>query len=226
MGSGHHPLDVPDGQALQTYYRINDVDVDRYDINGQTTQVLIAARELNSAELPSQSWVNEHIVYTHGIGAVASPSNQANADGSPALVLSDVPPVGKDIPLTPKGAQVYLGEGLDGYAITGAKQKEFNFAKQGALDNYTRYQGKDGVKLSSFVRRAAFALRFGQLDPLISSQVTDSSKILLLRDIRQRVETLAPFLEFDANPYPVLVGGKTTWILDGYTTSDQYPYLV
>ena len=211
-------------QALQTYYRINDVDVDRYDLDGQTTQVLISARELNSSELPSQSWVNEHIVYTHGFGAVAAPSNKANSDGSPAFVLSDVPPQGEALPLTNRGAQVYLGEGLDGYVITDAKQKEFNFAQQGARDNYTRYKGKDGVRLSSFVRKAAFALKFGQLDPLISGQITDESKILFNRDIRARVEKLAPFLQFDADPYPVIVGGKTTWILDGYTTSDQYPY--
>jgi len=211
-------------QALQTYYRINDVDVDRYDLNGQTTQVLISARGLNSSELPSQSWVNEHIVYTHGYGAVAAPSNKANSDGSPAFVLSDVPPQGRDLPLSNRGAQVYLGEGLDGYVITDAKQKEFNYAQPGVSDNYTRYKGKDGVRLSSFVRKAAFALRFGQLDPLISGQVTDKSKILFNRDIKTRVEKLAPFLQFDANPYPVIVGGKTTWILDGYTTSDQYPY--
>ncbi len=211
-------------QALQTYYRINDVDVDRYDLNGQTTQVLIAARELNSTELPSQSWVNEHIVYTHGYGAVAAPSNKANSDGSPAFVLSDVPPQGQDLPLSDKGAQVYLGEGLDGYVITGAKQKEFNFAQQGARDNYTRYQGKDGVELSNFVRKAAFALKFGQLDPLISGQITDGSKIMFNRDIKARVEKLAPFLQFDADPYPVIVDGKTTWILDGYTTSNEYPY--
>ncbi|MCJ7672104.1 MAG: UPF0182 family protein, partial [Acidimicrobiia bacterium] len=211
-------------QALQTYYRINDVDVDRYSIDGEITQVLISARELNSSELPSQSWVNEHIVYTHGFGAVAAPSNKANSDGSPAFVLSDVPPQGDALPLSDKGAQVYLGEGLDGYVITDAKQKEFNFAKQGARDNYTRYQGKDGVRLSSFVRQAAFALKFGQLDPLISGQITDESKILYNRDIKARVEKLAPFLQFDADPYPVIVGGKTTWILDGYTTSDQYPY--
>lgn len=211
-------------QALQTFYRINDVDVDRYDLNGQTTQVLISARELNSAELPSQSWVNEHIVYTHGYGAVAAPSNKANSDGSPAFVLSDVPPVGEDIKLSRRGAEMYLGEGLDGYVIVQAKQKEFNYAQQGRRDSYTRYQGKDGVELSSFVRKAAFALRFGQLDPLISGQVTDTSKILLNRDIRQRVEKLAPFLQFDADPYPVIVDGKTIWVLDGYTTSDQYPY--
>jgi hypothetical protein len=211
-------------QALQTYYRINDVDVDRYDIDGQTTQMLLSARELNSSELPSQSWVNEHLVYTHGYGAVASPSNKAAEDGSPAFVLDDIPPQGQAIPLKGKGAEVYLGEGLDGYVIVGAKQSELNYARQGVRDARTRYQGKDGVDVGSFFRRAAFALRFGDPNILISGQMTDRSRILMRRDIRERVEKLAPFLDFDADPYPVITGGKTTWVLDGYTTSTEYPY--
>ena len=211
-------------QALQTYYRINDVDVDRYDIDGQTTQVLLSARELNSAELPSQSWVNEHIVYTHGYGGVASPSNKAETDGSPAFVLSEIPPQGTALPLSGHGAEVYLGEGLDNYVIVDAKQKELNYARQGVEDSRTRYKGRDGVDLNGFFRRAAFALRFSDPNILISGQITDKSRILLTRDIRRRVEKLAPFLGFDADPYPVIVGGKTTWVLDGYTTSDQYPY--
>jgi uncharacterized membrane protein (UPF0182 family) len=211
-------------QALQTYYRINDVDVDRYDINGQTTQVLLSARELNSSELPSQSWVNEHIVYTHGYGAVAAPSNQAETDGSPSFVLSEIPPQGDALPLSARGAQIYLGEGLGGYVIVDAKQKELNYARQGVSDSLTRYRGKDGVDLSGFLRRAAFALRFSDPNILISGQITDKSRILLTRDIRARVEKLAPFLSFDNDPYPVVAGGKITWVLDGYTTSDQYPY--
>ena len=132
-------------QALQTYYRINDVDVDRYTLDGQTTQVLLSARELNSSELPSQSWVNEHLVYTHGYGAVASPSNKAATDGSPSFVLSDIPPKGEQIALTGRGAEIYFGEGLDGFVIVDAKQKELNYARQGVRDSRTRYRGRDGV---------------------------------------------------------------------------------
>jgi uncharacterized protein len=211
-------------QALQTYYRINDVDVDRYDIDGQITQTLLAARELNSGELPSQSWVNEHIVYTHGYGAIASPSNKAQSDGAPDLVLKDIPAVGNALPLSKTGAQVYFGEGLGGYVIVDAKQQELNYARQGVRDSLTRYKGKDGVDLSSFFRRAAFALRFSDPNILISGQITDRSRILLTRDIRDRVEKLAPFLDYDADPYPVIVNGRTVWIMDAYTTSDQYPY--
>ncbi|MFO7591998.1 MAG: UPF0182 family protein [Acidimicrobiia bacterium] len=211
-------------QALQTYYQINDVDVDRYDIDGQTTQVMLSARELNSAELPSQSWVNEHIVYTHGTGAIAAPSNKAESDGTPAFVLSDIPPVGESIRLSDQGARVYFGEGLSGFVIVDAKSPELDFARQGRSDALTRYTGKDGIELSNVVRKAAFALRFGDANPLISGQVDGDSRILMLRGIRERVAKLAPFLEFDDDPYPVIAGGRMTWILDGYTTSDRYPY--
>ena len=211
-------------QGLQPYYRVNNVDIDRYDINGQATQVLIGARDLNSSSLPSQSWVNEHLVYTHGYGAIISPTNQASSSGDPLFNLSNIPPTGTGISLTDQGAQLYFGENLSGYTIVDAKQAEFNYARSNNTNAMTRYRGKDGVKLSNLLRRAAFALRFGDINPLISGQVTSSSKILLIRDIMSRVQTLAPFLQFDSDPYPVVVNGRITWILDGYTTSNQYPY--
>lgn len=210
-------------QALQTYYQINDVDVDRYDINGQITQLMIAARELNSAGLPSSSWVNDHLVYTHGYGGTASPSNVAEADGSPKFVLSDVPAQGKNLPLSKKGAQIYFGESLDGFIITGAKNNEFNYARKGGVDAPTRYRGSDGIPLSNFVRRAAFALTLTDFNIMISGQLNSASKIHVRRDIKDRVKELAPFLDFDSDPYPVISNGRTIWIIDGYTTSDQYP---
>jgi hypothetical protein len=211
-------------QGLQPYYRVNNVDIDRYDINGQATQVLIGARDLNSSSLPSQSWVNEHLVYTHGYGAIISPTNQASSSGDPLFNLSNIPPTSSGVALTDQGAQLYFGENLSGYTIVDAKQAEFNYARSNNTNAMTRYRGKDGVKLSNLLRRAAFALRFGDINPLISGQVTSSSKILLIRDIMSRVQTLAPFLQFDSDPYPVVVNGRITWILDGYTTSNQYPY--
>ena len=121
-------------------------------------------------------------------------------------------------------SEIYFAENLSSYVLTGAEQAEFNYQKAGATDQFTRYKGKDGVKLSNFVRRAAFALRFGSLDPLISGQINSNTKLLMERDIRARVTKLAPFLEFDADPYPVVLGNRTVWIMDGYTTSDMYPY--
>jgi uncharacterized membrane protein (UPF0182 family) len=212
-------------QNLQTYYQIGDVDVDRYLIDGKVRQVLIAARGLNSADLPSQSFVNRHIVYTHGYGAVASPSNDAQPDGNPDFLLRDVPVQESGIAMDQgPPSEIYFAENLGSYVLTGAEQAEFNYQREGATDKFTRYKGKDGVKLSNVVRRAAFALRFGSLDPLISGQINSNTKILMERDIRARVEKLAPFLQFDADPYPVVLGNRTVWIMDGYTTTDKYPY--
>ena len=149
-------------QNLQTYYQIGDVDVDRYLIDGETRQVLIAARGLNSADLPSQSFVNRHIVYTHGYGAVASPSNQADPDGNPTFYLRDVPVNGNGIKMqNGPPSQIYFAENLGSYVLTGAEQAEFNYQQAGATDQFTRYKGKDGVKLSNIVRarRVRAALR-------------------------------------------------------------------
>ncbi len=212
-------------QQLQSYYKIGDVDVDRYLIDGKTQQVLIAARGLNSADLPSQSFVNRHIVYTHGYGVVASPSNSTRTDGNPNMYLSDVPTTSNGIKLqNGPPSQIYFSEGLTSYVLTGAQSREFDYQSTGVRDKFTRYKGKDGVKLSNFVRRAAFALRFGSIDPLISGQINSDTKLLMERDIRARVEKLAPFLQYDADPYPVVLGDRTVWVIDGYTTTDEYPY--
>ncbi len=211
-------------QGLQPYYSFNDVDIDRYDINGQETQVLIAARDLNSSSLPTQSWVNEHLVYTHGYGAVVSPTNQADTSGNPTFNLSNIPPQSNGISLSNQGAQVYFGENLSGYTIVNAKQDEFNYARADNTNAMSRYTGKDGVRLSNIFTRAAFALRFGDLNPLISGQVTSSSKVLMIRDIMTRVQKLAPFLHYDADPYPIIMKGRIYWMLDAYTSTDQYPY--
>jgi uncharacterized membrane protein (UPF0182 family) len=212
-------------QNFQTYYQIGDVDVDRYLIDGKTRQVLIAARGLNSADLPSQSFVNRHIVYTHGYGVVASPSNEADSDGSPNWYLRDIPTKSLGIDLSNGPAsQIYFAENLTSYILTGAQSPEFDYQRTGATDKFTRYHGSDGVKLSNFIRKAAFALRFGSLDPLISGQINSNTKLLMERDIRARVTKLAPFLQFDADPYPVVLKNKTVWVMDGYTTTDQYPY--
>jgi hypothetical protein len=186
--------------------------------------VLISARDLNSNELPSQSWVNERLVYTHGYGGISSPSNAAETDGAPVFFLGDIPTNDNGIALGGKANEIYLGEGLNEYVIVGAKQNEFNFPREGRRDAQTRYDGADGVELSNIVKRAAFALRFSDPNLLISGQITGESKVLMLRNVIDRVEKLAPFLDYDGDPYPAIVDGRMVWILDGYTTSDQYPY--
>ncbi|MGZ4675673.1 MAG: UPF0182 family membrane protein [Acidimicrobiia bacterium] len=207
-------------QSLQTYYRFPDADTDRYVVDGQERQVQASARELNSDDLPSQSWVNRHVVYTHGYGAVVSPANSASSDGQPDFLLSDIPGTGK---IQLDRPQVYFGERLSGYTLVGAKQPEFDYTKQGR-DVTTRYRGADGVGLSSWLRRAAFALRFGDQNLLISSQIRDTTKIMFRRDVVERVKAAAPFLTFDGDPYPVITDGRLVWVFDGFTTSDHYPY--
>jgi uncharacterized protein len=208
-------------EALQTFYKFADADVDRYVIDGKLRQTLIGARELNPDDLPSQTWVNRHLVYTHGYGAVVSPSNSASTDGQPNYLLSDIPPEG-DIPLD--RPEVYFGENLAGFSLVDAKTREFNYPQKGASNNFSRYTGKGGVALSSWLRRAAFALRFNDFNVLISGQITPKTRVLYLRGILDRVKKAAPFLHYDTDPYPVIANGRLTWLLDGYTTSDKYPY--
>lgn len=212
-------------QALQkftTFYQFQDADIDRYQVDGKTRQVLIAARELNRADLPSQTWVNRNLVYTHGYGLVASPTNSADGDGNPNYLLQNIPPEGQIKLARP---EIYFGDGLDGYAVVDTKAREFNFSSgSGDKEHYKDYAGTGGVELDSVFKRAAFALKFADFNLLISDQITDRSRILLNRDITQRAKSIAPFLSYDRDPYPAIINGRTYWILDGYTTSDMYPY--
>jgi hypothetical protein len=211
-------------QEFATYYAVDDVDIDRYEVDGEVVQTAVSTREINGSSLPTQSWINEKIVYTHGYGVIASPTN-TQAEGSPNFFARDIPVQDLGIGVTGKGAQIYFGEQQGSYVIVGAKQPEFNFPKEGARDSLNRYRGDDGVKLSSYLRRAAFALRFSDVNLLVSGQIRpDTSKIILYRSIRDRVEELAPFLELDNDPYPVIADGRTKWVFDAYTTSSKYPY--
>jgi len=211
-------------QELQTYYNVDDVDVDRYLVDGEVTQTATSVREVDGTSLPTQSWINEKIVYTHGYGVVASPMNQASQDG-PNFFAKNIPVEDFGIGVSARGAQIYFGEQQGGYVIVGAKQPEFNYPRQGVRDSLTRYRGSDGVGLSSFVRRGAFALRYNDVNLLVSGQIRpNASKIIMYRSIRDRVQKLAPFLKYDTDPYPVMVGGRTKWILDAYTSTSKYPY--
>jgi uncharacterized protein len=207
-------------QEIRKFYTFNDVDVDRYQVNGQETQVMLSARELATAGLPSSTWENTHLNFTHGYGAVVSAANAVTSDGLPAYLLSDLPPTG-----TPKLQQpaIYYGENLGGYAIVRTKRKEIDYQTDNGTVR-TTYQGDGGVPVSSLVRRVAFALRFGDVNPLISSFITKDSRAIYIRDIGDRVRKVAPFLKFDADPYPVLLDGRIFWLQDAYTTTSRYPY--
>jgi uncharacterized membrane protein (UPF0182 family) len=215
----------PELQRRRDYYALNDVDIDRYQLGGETTEVVLSVRDLNSDGVPQKSWVGQHLAYTHGYGAVVAPANAKQENGSPAFVAKEVPYQTAEpaLELTEQGRSVYFGEHLPGYSVTGTKVKEIHFSgDEGTVT--TEYAGKDGVELDGFVKKAAFALRFGEKNLLISGQLVGGSKIHYVRDIRDRVEMLAPFLDYDADPYPVIVDGRIQWVLDAYTTTDRYPY--
>jgi uncharacterized membrane protein (UPF0182 family) len=212
-------------QRTRDYYGVNDVDIDRYVLDGQPTQVVLSVRDLNSDNVPQKSWAGKHLAYTHGYGAIVAPANAKEPSGEPSFVAKDVPYETDEasLQLSEIGKSVYFGEELSGYVVTGSKQPEIHLRGDDGTE-YSTYEGEDGVKLDSFVKRAAFALRFGDPNPVISSQITGSSKILYIRDIRERAAKLAPFLHFDADPYPVIVDERIKWVLDAYTTTDRFPY--
>src|SRR5581483_9165963 len=210
-------------QQIRPQYTFGDVDIDRYNIEGKEHQVVLSARELDLTNLPSQTWQNRHLVYTHGYGMVMSPSNGINSDGSPEFLIKDIPPTSTVPSLDVTQPAIYFGEKLPGYAFVDTDQKEFDYPREPS-DATTSYGGKGGVKVTNFLRRAALFLRFGDVKVLISSQITSKSKALYLRDVRDRVRKAAPFLKFDADPYPVLLNGRMIWVIDAYTVTDRYPY--
>ena len=213
----------PQLQRVRDYYRINDVDIDRYPLNGQPTQVVLSVRDLNTANVPRDSWAAEHLQYTHGYGAIVAPANAKDDSGEPTFVARNVPAVSDAPELDLDEPAIYFGENLSSYVMTGTKQREIDFQDDEGTQ-YAAYEGKDGVALDNIVKRAAFALRFADYNPLISNQITGGSKIHYVRDIRDRVEQLAPFLHYDADPYPVIIEGRVQWVLDAYTTTSMYPY--
>jgi uncharacterized membrane protein (UPF0182 family) len=220
----HQPLLDTFGQIqeIRTYYDFVSVDNDRYDINGQSRQVMLSARELNPAALPNRTWVNERLVFTHGHGLTLGPVNQVTSEGLPVLFVRDLPPVTTvDINITEPS--IYFGELVNDYVIVRTKAQEFHYPK-GEDNVYTQYAGSGGVLLNSFGKKLLFAARFRSYQILLSDDITSESRIMFDRQIRRRVSKIAPFLMLDDDPYPVVTDGRILWIQDAYTASDQYPY--
>lgn len=209
-------------QEIRPFYKFLDVDLDRYEIEGKMTQVGLSTREINADRLPSRSWQAQHLFYTHGQGVAMSPVGEASEDGRPLFYVQDVPARSELIDLV--RPEIYFGELTGDYVVARTGQREFDYEREGQPDRTTRYEGRGGVRLSNFVRKAAFALRFGDLNPLVSKQVTSESRVLFARNVSERVRKAAPFLEFDADPYPVIADGRVVWVVDAYTVSDRYPY--
>ena len=218
-------------QSIRLQYAFNDVDVDRYRIEGKYRQVMLSARELDIANLPpdANSWINRHIVFTHGYGVAMSPVNEISPEGLPTLFIKDVPPVGtvNEPSLEIKRPEVYFGERTSQYVIVGTDEKEFDYSK--GEDNVygnvfaANAPGK-GVQLSSVWRRLALSWDLGDLNILFASQIKADSRIRFYRKIRDRVARIAPFLFLDRDPYLVIDHGQLYWIIDAYTTTDRFPY--
>lgn len=210
-------------QFIRLYYDFQDVDVDRYTIDGEYKQLMVSARELSPERLPeeAQRWVNRKLQFTHGFGVVAAPVTDFTDDGKPEFVLKDVPPVGK-IPIT--RPEVYYGENTRDYVVVNSSVEEFSYPTETDIPVYARYEGHGGVPISGFVRKFAYGWKFRDINLFISGEITEGSRIQYNRNIQDRVREVAPFLVLDSDPYVVVVNGELQWIQDAYTVTDLYPY--
>lgn len=213
---------ITDQQVEREYYTFRDVDVDRYEVEDRRTPVVVSSRELNLQGVTAPTWEKLHLVFTHGYAAALAPANEVNNRGEPQFLVEGIPsvvrPALQDVaPLS--RPEIYHGEDMEGYSIVGTRQTELSTDSVEAA-----YEGTAGVGMASFPRRAAFALRFGQIEPLISSSITDESRVIYNRDVVERVKEVAPFLETDPDPYPILLDGRVQYLVDAYTTTTEYPY--
>jgi len=212
-------------QEIRTYYTFADVDVDRYTLDGRLREVTLAVRELDVEQLreDARTWINEHLIYTHGYGLCLSPVTQVSEEGLPYFLVRNIPPQSTDPALTITRPEVYFGEMTTNYAIVNTTEDEFDYPS-GDQNVYARYQGPDGVPLNNSLRRLAFALRFDSSPILLSSAIGPESRILFHRSLSNRVKRLAPMLWFDDDPYPVIADGHIVWLYDAYTWSARFPY--
>ena len=212
-------------QLFRTYYEFLDVDVDRYKLDNKLRQLMVSPRELDQNQLAdkAKTWVNEKLVYTHGYGVVVSPVNKVSNEGLPELFVKDIPSKVEYKELRIAQPRIYFGEQSNDFIIVNTKSNEFDYPL-GNENVFTSYNGTDGIKLSNILKKAIFSIKLGSLNLFISSAVTKESKVLLNRDIIERATTLAPFLQYDTDPYVVINDGKLFWIIDAYTTSNDFPY--
>ncbi len=212
-------------QELQPYYSFLDADVDRYTVNGVYTETMLSPRELNIAGLPatSQTWVNQHITYTHGYGVAMSAVNQVTNDGSPDFLVQDIPPVSAP-GLQITQPRIYYGERGTGYSLVKTRDPEFDYPGPNNTNVYTTYSGSGGIPISPFLNRLAFSAEFGTIKFFFTSAIESQSRIIIRNDIRTRISDVAPFLTLDHDPYMVIANGRLFWIQDAYTTTSRYPY--
>lgn len=211
-------------QEIRTYYKFHDVDVDRYLLGDTYQGVMLSARELKSSLLPpnAQTWVNRHILFTHGNGVVMSPVAHKSPEGLPIFYLRDIPPVASGGPEI-REPRIYYGEETDQYVVVKGSTPEFDYPK-GKDNIYAAYTGRGDVSVGGIARRLLFAWYFSDVNLLLSNYITSGSQIMMRREIRERIQTIAPFLRLDHDPYLVITDGRLFWLQDAYTTSDYFPY--
>lgn len=222
----HRPLlqTLAQLQEIRLYYDFNDVDIDRYVIDGKYRQVMLSARELNAEQLPqrARNWINQRLTYTHGYGLVMVPVNKMTEEGLPYFYLHDIPPK-SNVDLSLNNPAIYYGESTNEYVLVNTKAKEFDYP-QGDNNQYTTYSAKNGLKINGFWKKILFSLKLKELKIMLSNYITPESRLLFDRNIRVRAKKIAPFLFFDADPYIVIANDKLYWIIDAYTASSMYPY--
>ena len=209
-------------QEIRTYYDFVSVHNDRYMIDGEYRQIMLSARELDSESLPNRNWINERLTFTHGYGLTLGPVNQVTPEGLPVLFIKDLPPQ-SSVNLQVDQPAIYFGQRSNDHVFVGTKAREFHYPR-GEDNVYTTYDGSGGVPLSSFLRRALFSMRFRSMKVLLSDDITDDSRVMFHRRLSERVRRIAPFLQYDADPYLLISNGRLFWLQDAYTTSNRYPY--
>jgi len=212
-------------QEFRTYYTFPDVDIDRYLLDGQLRQVNLSVRELDIEQMreDARTWINQHLIYTHGYGLCLSPVAELTEEGLPRLLVRNIPPVSEMPTLDIDRPEIYFGERTTNYVIVNTSEDEFDYPR-GDQNVYTRYEGDAGVPMGGLLRRLAFAIRFNSTPILLSDAVSADSRILFHRVLADRVEMVAPMLWFDADPYPVILDGRILWLYDAYTWTDRFPY--
>ena len=214
-------------QEIRLYYDLSGIDIDRYNIKGKYTQVMLAPREMNQNQIAenAKTWVNLHMIYSHGFGLVMSPVNTVTREGLPNFLIKDIPPIYNidEDNLRIEKPQVYYGEKDNNFVLVNTKTKEFDFPR-GNTNEYIQYDGNGGVLLNSFIRKLLMAIRFVDIKIMLSSDITPESKIMFARNINHRISKITPFLMLDDDPYIVINEGKLFWIQDAYTTTGNFPY--
>lgn len=209
-------------QAIRQYYNFTDVDVDRYMVNGEYTQTFLSAREIDEADI-SNTWLNTHLKYTHGYGITLSRVDEVTSSGQPDMMISNIPPQSQVEEIEIKEPGIYFGENTNNYILVNTDEKEFDYPDGESNNKYTTYDGTAGIRLN-FMNKLMFSIRERSLKLLVSSNLTNDSKIVINRNIMERVQEIMPYLAYDEDPYIVAADGKLYWMLDAYTASDRYPY--